>query len=327
MQQVQAAIKEVPLHGCLMMTNEQYHSAPGISCSKLHAVAVSELNYWDQYVNPEREPEDYKHCFAVGDGTHKLVLEPGTFEHTYAVGFDKNAYPDALDTSADLKKELAANGLMVSGTKPELAERLINEAGFPENRIMLKLLEAHNKTMEGRIPIPATDYRDMMGMLKQINTEPVASKLLEGAMTEQSYFVIDENGILRKCRTDLVTFNGNIVGDVKTTDDVSAQAFGWTIAKRRYHVQAAWYLDILKMLYGSDAPEHFAFIAVQKKRPYDVAVHYLTPEQIEIGRRIYKEDLARLIQADASGYYPGVARGKYIQAELPYREMHRFDEI
>ena len=60
--------------GLVEMTNAQYHSGPGISKSMLDAIAVSPLNYWDQYINPKREPREFKHCLAVGDGTHKLVL-------------------------------------------------------------------------------------------------------------------------------------------------------------------------------------------------------------------------------------------------------------
>ena len=65
------------LHGIVALTNAEYHAGPGVSKSALDAIAVSPLNFWDQYLNPEREPREDKHCFAVGDGTHKLVLEPG----------------------------------------------------------------------------------------------------------------------------------------------------------------------------------------------------------------------------------------------------------
>lgn len=309
---------DLVLHGLIPdMSNADYHAAPGISKSKLDAIAISGLAYWDAYVNPEREPQEDKHCFAVGDGTHKLVLEPGTFEQTYAVGFDKSAFPDALDTVADLKKELSARNMMVSGAKPELAERLVNETDFPASRIMMMLERYHNSTMAGRKPIPAKSYKDMLGMLKAVNNHHTAGALIENARVEQSYFVTDENGILRKCRPDIITENGLIMPDLKTTDDVSEAAFGRTIAQRRYHVQAAWYLDILYMLLGDAAPRHFCFIAAQNKRPYDVAVHYLTDDQIAIGRALYLQDLARLIHCERHMVWPGSDNGQIIRANLP----------
>lgn len=324
--------------GLLQMSNDDYQAAPGISKSKLDAVAISELNYFDQYVAPDREPREEKHCFIVGDGTHKLVLEPGTFEQTYAVGFDKSEHEGALDTVADLKKALSELGQMVSGSKPELIERL--QLADPKAKIMAVLAAEHNERIAGKTPIPARDYKNMMRMLTAVHREPVAGPLLIGAAVEQSFFVYDdvravdpdtgeviEARVLKKCRADAITSNGQIVVDLKTTDDVSEEGFGATIAQRRYHVQAAWYLDILHRLYGTDAPLHFAFIAAQKTRPYDVAVHYLTDNEIEVGRRLYQKDLARIVLAEHRNHWPGVAAGKPIKAKLPAWERRRFPDI
>jgi len=311
------------LHGLVSQSNEAYHSGPGISSTRLHAIAVSPLNYWDQYVNPAREPREYKHCFAVGDGTHKLVLEPGTFEHTYAVGFDKTAYPDALNTADDMKKVLTENGLMISGAKPELARRLVEEAGYPREKIMMFLEEEHRRSIAGKIEMPASDYKNMMGMLRAVNNHHTAGSLLLGAETEQAFYWTDHNGVLRKCRTDAITGNGQWVVDLKTTDDVSEAGFGRTIAQRRYHVSGAWYLDVLAGLYGIDAPRGFAFIAAQKTRPYDVAVHYLTADQLALGRQLYQRDLARLIECERTNTWPGVDGGNVIEAKLPIYEMNK----
>lgn len=327
--------REHPVGLIAGMTNEQYHSAPGLSSTQIKKMAVP-LEYWDAYINPDREPREYKHCFAVGDGTHKLVLEPGTFEQTYAVGFDKSAHPGALDSGDDLKKACSEAGLMVSGTKRAMAQRLVDEADYQRSKIMLFLEEDHNATMAGKIAIPAKDYKNMLGMLRAIERDPGASGLLAGAECEQSFFwrdeewlVPDSDGVLtpmlRKIRTDLITGDGAFICDVKTTDDVSKAGFGRTIANFGYHISAAWYLDVLRGLYGNDAPQGFAFIAVQKTRPFDVAVHYLTDMQIELGRLLYRKYLARLIRCLGTGIWPGVANGEFIEAELPAWEMRKLD--
>lgn len=303
--------------GLVEQTNEEYHSGPGVSKSTLDAVAISPLNYWDSYINPNREPREFKHCFAVGDGTHKLVLEPGTFEHTYAVDFDKSAFPNALNTIDDLKRALTERGMMVSGTKPELARRLVEEGSFPRDQVMLYLEQAHQASMVGKIAISATDYKDMMGMLRALRNHHTAGGLLQNISTEQSFYAVDENGVLRKCRTDIMDNDGGFVGDLKTTDDVSEEGFAKTIVQRRYHVQAAWYLDVLELLYGDSAPKTFAFIAAQKKRPYDVAVHIASADQIEEGRRLYQRDLATLIECNRTGIYHGADGGKVITSKLP----------
>ena len=308
---------ELLLHGHVVMTNEQYHAAPGESKSKLDAMAISPLAYWDAHENPDREPREEKDCFMFGSGTHTLVLEPHLFEQEFAVGFDSSAYPDALDTVADLKKELASRNLMVSGTKPELVDRLI-DSGFPSNRIMLSMRREHDARTAGRTQISATDYKDMLGMLKSINGHHTAAGLIDGAYIEQSYFAKDpDTGILLKCRPDIITRNRQIVPDLKTTDDVSTEGFSNTIYRRNYHMQAAICLDILAYLYGDDAPKIFAFIAVQKKRPYDVNVVYLNDQQVEDGRRLYKRLLQQLVDCRCSGIWLGVDGGQPNEAITP----------
>ncbi len=330
---------ELVLHGLIDdMSNADYHAAPGISKSQLDAIAPevggSPLNYWDQHVNPDREPREEKHCFAVGSGTHTLVLEPHDFERTYGVGFDKNAHPDALDTGADLRKEIDARGLIKSGTKPELVQRLIDD-GFSPERIMMVLEKRHNDTIKGRIPISAADYKDMSGMLRGVSNHHTAAGLIAGAFIEQSYFVSvsiaqvlgphyvpeihghPDDEVLLKIRPDLITANGRIMPDLKTTEDVSENGFGRTIAQRRYHVQGAWYLDAMAFLYGDDAPETFCFIAAQKRRPYDVAVHWLNELHIARGRDLYQRDLARIIACRRVDFWPGADNGRLIEAALP----------
>lgn len=312
------------LNGYVDCTNEQYHSWPGVSKSKLDKIAISPLAYWDAYINPDREPEEFKHCFAVGDGTHKLVLEPGTFEESYAVGFDRTAHPDALNTVDDMKQALAGLNAMTSGSKPELARRLVEEEGFRRDQILMFLEQDYAARLGDKHVIAAKDYKDMLSMLDAVHRHHTAGGLLKGAMAEQSFFWTDEYSVLRKCRADAISACGRFIIDLKTTDfDVSASAFGRTVMQRRYDVQAAWYLDILQALYGADAPQAFVFIVVQKRRPFDVSVQFLTPEQVEVGRILYRNDLSRLIECQEQDSWPGQDEGKVLQADIPHFHINR----
>lgn len=302
--------------GLLELTNEQYHSGPGLSKSKLDAIAVSPLNFWDQFVSPDREPREEKHCFRFGSGAHSLTLEPDQFDAEFAIGFDKSAHPEALDSTADLKEALKENGLKVSGTKPELIARL-KEAGYNDKPIMADLEAAHIKTMGNREALTAIDYKHLRKMVEAISGHHTASGLIKDCKVEQSFYWRDALGVLRKCRPDIVTADGKWLVDLKTTDDVSQHGFGSTIVKRRYEVQAAWYLDILHALYGSDAPTGFAFIAIQKNRPYDCAVHYLEEWQIERGRRLYQRDLEVLRDCFEYDCWFGADNGEVLKAQFP----------
>lgn len=311
--------------GLVECSNEEYHSGPGLSKSQLDLISVSPLAFWDACINPTREPREEKHCFAVGSGTHALVLEPGEFEKQFDVGFDKSKYPGALATADDLKQALRDRNELVTGAKPELIRRLLEID--PSVQILAELERQHNETLRGKTLIPGADYKNMLSMLRAVNQHHTAAGLLYRASVEQSFYVVDGNGVLRKCRTDAITYDGHYVLDLKTTDDVSEEGFGRTIAQRRYQVQAAWYLDILRMLYGDDAPRAFAFIAVQKTRPFDVAVHFLEEDDIAAGRRLYQQDLARFIECSRTDYWPGADGGKIITARLPGWAMYQADAV
>lgn len=311
--------------GLVDCTNEQYHSGPGLSKSVLDTIAISPLACWDAYINPQREPREEKHCFAVGSGTHMLVLEPGEFQRHYDVGFDKSLYPTALNTADDLKQALRDRNELVTGAKPELIRRLLEID--PSVQILAELERQYNEGLRGKTLIGADDYRHMMSMLTAVQRHHTAADLLRGASTEQSFYVVDRYGVLRKIRTDAITYDGEFIVDLKTTDDVSEAGFGRTIAQRRYHVQAAWYLDVLRLLYGSAAPRGFAFIAAQKTRPYDVAVHIMKDDDIAIGRRLYQRDLARFIECSRTDYWPGADGGQIIEARLPGWAGYEADSI
>lgn len=311
--------QEQSLHGHVECSNEEYHAGPGLSKSGLDALAISPLEYWDRYLNPDPRPHEAdKDCFKVGDGTHKLILEPGTFEETYAVGFDKSAFPDALDSGDQLKEACRSEGLMVSGTKAALVERLMNEADYPPERFMSLLAQRHEEAHAGKLFIRPDDYRDMLSSIQAVQEHRWAGPLLRGVTTEQSFYWTDADGVLRKCRTDAITADGQWVVDLKTTDDVSEDGFGRTIIKRRYHVQAAWYLDILSALYGSDAPRGFAFIAAQKRRPYDVAVHWVDKDLLELGRLTYERDHETYLRCLEEDYWPGADGGDFLRAKAPH---------
>lgn len=315
------------LIGNVELSAEQYHAAEGVSKSMLDQLAVSPKNFWDQYINPDREPREEKHCFLVGEGTHKLILEPDQFADQFAIGFDKSAYPDALNTADDMKQVLAAEGMMTSGSKPELARRLVEEAGYSRGKILMYLEQDYTATLGDKTIIPAKDYKDMLGMLRGIQADPTAAGMIKGARIEQSYFAYDERGTLRRGRMDGISADGSVIFDVKTTLDVSPEAFGRTIADRRYHVQAAYYLDLIRLIEGDAAPKYFAFIAVQKSRPYDVGVYFLTDEQIHLGRLLYTRDLLLLEQCLQRNYWPGVTGGEVMPAQLPEWEMRKVRQL
>lgn len=133
---------------------------------------------------------------------------------------------------------------------------------------------------------------------------PNASRMIKSGEFEVGLFATDSRGTLRKCRPDVLHRTGsNVLCDVKTCASAAAPHFEKQIVNYRYHVQAAYYLDLCKLL-GIEK-EHFCFLCVEKTPPYAVAVYDLEPDVIRFGRTIYQRDLQVYRNCVESGEWPG----------------------
>lgn len=131
----------------------------------------------------------------------------------------------------------------------------------------------------------------------------------------------------------------NVVVDLKTTDDASLEGFSKSIANWRYDIQHPYYLDGLRealrqgnclppkdgaaelSAYWYDQetgvlcrcrpdfwrgnPDHFAFIAVEKKPPFAVGVYVLDQESVALGRAQYRADLNLYAECQRTDTWPG----------------------
>jgi len=140
------------------------------------------------------------------------------------------------------------------------------------------------------LPIIGQEEADTItGIVDAVWSHPIAKRVLKGAKTEVCLFAQDDHGTLRKGRLDALPAAGNAILDLKTSVSADPQEFEKSLAKYRYHVQAAYYLDLCKLL-GIDRTE-FLFIVVEKAAPFAVGVYAIDPQAVELGRREYRRDL------------------------------------
>lgn len=118
-----------------------------------------------------------------------------------------------------------------------------------------------------------------------LNMQGTANFLKDGK-AEQSYFS-EFDGIKVKCRPDFYNENLGLIVDLKTTSDGSPNGFMKSIANFNYHIQTAFYSDIMQSL--GKKVNKFLFIAVETKEPYLVGFYELDLAGIEKGRERYKE--------------------------------------
>lgn len=154
--------------------------------------------------------------------------------------------------------------------------------------------------VSGKIILSASEHLMVDGVAQSVRSHESASKLLSDGSPEMTVFT-EIDGIPAKCRTDW--YRSNIIVDLKTTEDASADGFQRSIAKYGYHCQAAWYLDCCESA-GVEA-QHFIFIAVEKTAPYAVGVYELDSASIEVGRVINQRALDKYRQCIESGLWNG----------------------
>lgn len=248
------------------LSNEAYHGGEGISKSSLDAVAKSPAHYFAKYLDPQRPASEPTPAMLTGTLAHCAILEPEEFDKRYIVG------PDVSKATKEWKTfEALVTSAGQTAIKPE--QRAL---AFAQSQAIRKLPD-------------------------------VAALFEKGAAEVSAYWNDQTTGSLCKCRPDWVHECGDggvILVDVKTTTDASLREFQRSIAKWRYHVQAAWYIDGYQA--AADKTVHgFMFVAVENDYPHMACAYMLDDESLNFGREIYRRDLNKLAGCIESKEFPG----------------------
>lgn len=150
--------------------------------------------------------------------------------------------------------------------------------------------------------ITADEEATITGMRDAVWSHPAVKRVLKWASKEVSLFAKDEHGTLRKGRIDALPESGNVIVDIKSCASASPDAMSKSMAAYRYDVQAAYYLDLAKLL-SLDKSE-FLLVCVEKTPPYAVAVYAIDHDAVEWGRKQYQSDLALLRHCEAENHWP-----------------------
>ena len=156
----------------------------------------------------------------------------------------------------------------------------------------------YNKLIDKGIePVTQAQWDQALSMCDAVRNHPEAAWLLSDGKAEQSVWWDDEQFDLRcKCRPDW--WNGDIVIDLKTTQDASPRGFAKSVANFRYHVQQMHYLR------GTNAAR-FIFIAVEKEYPFAVGVYELDNDACGVGEELRQRDMQRIKTCKQRDEWPG----------------------
>jgi hypothetical protein len=236
-----------------------YLAHPGYGSGAIRAYLRSP-SHFREYLRTRGEPPTPAQAF--GSLIHTVILEPQRAQRDYV------PIPEGIDRRTKAGKEA-------------YAELLESSAG---------------KTL-----VSAQQWADAWAMRDTLLTMPEYRSLIHAAKSrvEVSAFWTDpDTGIELKARADIFRVDG-VLADLKSAADASPHGFASAIARYKYHVQAAQYLD------GFDGKfEQFCFIAQEKVPPYAAGIYWLDEASLELGRQQYRQALAGIAKCQHEGAFP-----------------------
>lgn len=268
-----------PMYGHVDMTNAEYQAADAVSKSQLDLVAESERKYWYRYVNPLRKPRKETLAFLLGSAIHSAVLEPDDFPLVY-VGEPEGA-PNR-PTKAQLKAEKKSDAALKSiGFWTEFDQR-----------------------HAGKTILTLDQMETALGCRDAVLQHKEARKLLHRGASERSYFGMDpETGARIKARLDWDDLANGRVMDVKSTEDASKEGFRRSIMSYRYHVQQAWYEDVVGAALDDWKPLDWTFLAIEKAPPHEIGLWKIERDMVRAARRLAHRDLRTILRCRKSGVW------------------------
>ncbi len=282
---------------------EAYHAREPISKSGLDLIALSPAIYYGRALDPNRPPRAVKPGQLEGNLAHCAILEPAEFEKRYRV--------------------VPAN----APRRPTEAQW--NAANPSESSVKaMAWWTQWNEQTNGATVVTNDQYTTAMRQAESVRKIADVRDALDRGRAEVSAFWTDEmTGVQCRARPDWVHdcgSAGDILLDVKTYGDASAREFRRQIARKRYHVQDAFYSDGYAEA-AQRAVLGFVFVAVESEWPYAANAVMLDDESKAAGRFQYSADLSKYQQCLSTGAWPGYSSGIDI-VSLPNWALNQIEE-
>ncbi len=242
-----------------------YLAIDALGSGRLEHLAVSPLAYRWALDHPEPADTD---AMERGTALHMSLLEPDLFARTCVVE------PDPAT--------------IAPGSVRPRATKAYHDA-------VAELVHS------GRQVLRAEMMDQVLQMTERVHAHPHISRLLARCTQREETMLWERGG--RLCRGRADALGDGILADFKTTR--SLRDFNpWVITKRRYYVQAAWYVDGLEGL--GRRIEHVFLVAVESSPPYDAGIFTMGPDELDFGRRECERLVARLDECERTNTWPGM---------------------
>ena len=233
-----------------------YHDRPEVSATMLKSMARGWRTFEAEHVTKTAVREETD-AMKLGTLIHAAILEPQEYEFRYCLA-PENVDQLPTQTIKDMQQACRQEG--IKGFSK------LDKAGLIEvlESVGIETYEDWAARMIGTREVVKPAHAKIVDEVRsRVFHHPMARTLLTAGRAEREW-LWTFNGVDCRAKTDWTT--GDIVVDVKTCQDARPQPFGREIAKYRYDLQAAHYLD------GTKA-QKFIFLAVETTVPFRVR-HY-----------------------------------------------------
>lgn len=150
---------------------------------------------------------------------------------------------------------------------------------------------------KGRSRIDAREGEKMKRSIDSLYKHPYIRKLIDQKGTIESTLVWKDSftGLNCKAKIDKLIHDDFII-DLKTTKDACEFHFKKDFKTYNYAIQAAFYLDGYKTLFGEDKNIEFVFIAIDKEEPYLCELYPLSEKTLNDAREKYRKYMMNYIE-------------------------------
>ena len=131
--------------------------------------------------------------------------------------------------------------------------------------------------------------------------------LKENQMHKETIIIGEMFGIECKAKIDIIDLKKNMIWDIKTCQDASAESFKYEVQDRLYWVQQAFYKMLVEKHYGSKFG--CGFIATETTEPSATAFHQVSEKELELWEDIVKYKLQQYIACRATDVFPAYESG------------------
>lgn len=269
------------------MSFEEYRAIDAINKSGLDHFEKSPAHFYANCLDPKREVSEPTPAMRLGTAIHTAILEPGEFHDRYSTP--------------------------PPGAPKHPTERQINaKKPSPETLSAIAWWSDFEAKAQGKEILSAEDLYLVSAVATRFRGHPAGATILETGSSEIVLVWVDPiENVLCKARVDWLS---TVILDLKSAENASPNEFARSVARYRYHVQAAFYTDGYERLTGDRIP--FVFGVPEKEAPWASAFYSVPDQVLEVGRKIYRRQLARYARCKREERWPSYAE-EIVELRLP----------